>query len=141
LKGFAFSCLSVICQFNVVTGESQVELFSDDEEEEEVVVAVGGRCSHTLVTGDALVFICRLAPSPFFDQQQDLADTTGKSPAALASASTSRQLIRPKDGLLPEGTPAKWQAGPGGCKEAGLSMKTVIRGEWKYCSVWEWIGW
>jgi hypothetical protein len=53
----------------VVTGESQVELFSDDEEEE-VVVAVGGRCSHTLVTGDALVFICRLAPSPFFDQQQ-----------------------------------------------------------------------
>jgi hypothetical protein len=116
-----------------------VELFSD---EEEVVVAADAA---TPVTGDALVFICRLAGTFSF-----LRSTTGpgryewensRSTKADARALGSGQLIRPKDDLLPEGTPAKWQEGPGGCKEAGLSTKTVIRGEWEDCSVWEWIGW
>jgi hypothetical protein len=72
---------------------------------------------------------------------QDLVDTTGKTPAASKLMLMRGQLIRPEDGLLSEGTPAKWQEGPGGCKEVGLSPQTVIRGEWKDCSVWEWIGW
>jgi hypothetical protein len=112
--------------------------FSD---EEEVVVAVDAATPWYRVNGrcTSIYLPVGTAPSPFFDQQQDLVDTSGKT--AEASNLMRGQLIRPKDRFLPEGTPAKWQEGPAGCKEAGLSTKTVIRGEWKDCSVWEWIGW